>query len=199
MTVDGGSNELGAARAGDEARDEATREQVHEVEYVAPLPAHVDKNERYMELRRYVDALTEGETDWLANLSNVAAAVYDHVLGVNWAGFYLLKEGELVLGPFQGRPACVRIRVGRGVCGTAVSERRTQVVPDVHAFPGHIACDARSRSEIVVPIVAGGEVVGVLDIDSPNLRNFDIEDRRALETIVADIVPRVDWTAARRV
>src|SRR5690606_25205758 len=115
-----------------------------------------------------------------------------------WAGFYLLKNGELVLGPFQGRPACVRIAVGRAVCGAAVSERRTPGVPDVHAFPGHIACDARSRSEIVVPIIVGGQVVGVLDIDSPNLRNFDIEDRRALETIVADIVPRVDWPAATR-
>ena len=176
----------------------ATDAAAHEVEYVAPLPATADKTERYVELRRYVDALTEDETDWLANLSNVAAAVYDHVHGVNWAGFYLLKNGELVLGPFQGRPACVRIAVGRGVCGAAVSERRTQVVPDVHAFPGHIACDARSRSEIVVPMIVGGQVVGVLDIDSPELRNFDIEDRRALETIVADIVPRVDWAAATR-
>ncbi|HZW99957.1 MAG TPA: GAF domain-containing protein [Trueperaceae bacterium] len=176
----------------------ATDAAAHEVEYVTPLPVTADKNERYLELRRYVDALTKDEPDWLANLSNVAAAIYDHVHGVNWAGFYLLKNGELVLGPFQGRPACVRIAVGRGVCGAAVSERRTQVVPDVHAFPGHIACDARSRSEIVVPIIVGGQVVGVLDIDSPNLRNFDIEDRRALETIVADIVPRVDWAAATR-
>jgi len=171
----------------------------HEVEYVPPLGEGASKTERYLELRRYVLALTEGETDWLANLANVAAAIYDHVQHVNWAGFYLMKGGELVLGPFQGLPACVRIAVGRGVCGTAAAERRTQVVPDVHEFPGHIACDDRSRSEIVVPIVVGGEVVGVLDIDSPRVANFDIEDRRALETIVADIVPRVDWAAATRV
>ncbi len=172
--------------------------EAHEVDYVAPLGEGASKLERYMELRRYVLALTEGEPDWLANLANVAAAVYDHVPHVNWAGFYLLKGGELVLGPFQGRPACVRIAVGRGVCGTAVAERRTQVVPDVHAFPGHIACDDRSRSEIVVPVVVGGRVVGVLDVDSPRVGTFDIEDRRALETIVADIVPRVDWAAATR-
>lgn len=172
--------------------------EVHEVEYVAPPSDGASKLERYLELRRYVQALTEHETDWLANLANVAAAVYDHVQNVNWAGFYLMKGGELVLGPFRGRPACVRIAVGRGVCGTAVAERRTQVVPDVHAFPGHIACDDRSRSEIVVPIVVGGEVVGVLDVDSPRPGNFDIEDRRALETIVADVAPRVDWAAATR-
>ena len=169
-----------------------------EVDYVAPLGAGADKTERYLELRRYVLALTDGEPDWLANLANVASAVYDHVPGLNWAGFYLMKGGELVLGPFQGRPACVRIAVGRGVCGAAVLERRTQVVPDVQAFPGHIACDARSRSEIVVPVMVDGEVVAVLDLDSAQLANFDIEDRRALETIVKDIVPRVDWVAATR-
>lgn len=191
----------GATGSTDEAEglDPAGNGSPHEVDYVAPLPLSADKNERYIELRRYVRALVAGEEDWLANLSNVAAAVYDHVQNVNWAGFYLMKGGELVLGPFQGRPACVRIAVGRGVCGAAVTERRTQVVPDVQGFPGHIACDARSRSEIVVPIVVGGQVVGVLDIDSPVLSNFDIEDRRALETIVADIVPRVDWVAAARV
>lgn len=177
----------------------AERLEPHEVEYVAPLGAGADKNERYLELRRYVRALVEHETDWLANLANVAAAVYDHVPHLNWAGFYLMKGGELVLGPFQGRPACVRIAVGRGVCGTAVAERRTQVVPDVHAFPGHIACDARSRSEIVVPIVVDDRVVGVLDLDSPHVATFDIQDRRALETIVKDVVPHVDWAAATRV
>lgn len=163
-----------------------------------PLAEGASKNDRYIELRRYVLALTEGEPDWLANLANVASAVFEHVPGLNWAGFYLMKGGELVLGPFQGRPACVRIAVGRGVCGAAVTERRTQVVPDVGAFPGHIACDARSRSEIVVPVVVDGEVVGVLDLDSARLANFDIEDRRALETIVKDITPRVDWRAATR-
>lgn len=163
---------------------------------MAPLGESVSKTERYIALRRYVLALTEGEPDWLANLANAAAAIYDHVPRVNWAGFYLLKGSELVLGPFQGRPACVRIEVGRGVCGAAVVERRTQVVPDVGEFPGHIACDARSRSEIVVPVLVAGEVVAVLDLDSSEYANFDIEDRRALETIVADLVPRVDWRAA---
>src|SRR5690554_436567 len=162
------------------------------------LNLDADKPARYRELRQRVRALVEHETDWLANLGNAAAEIFAWLPNLNWAGFYLMKGGELVLGPFQGRPACVRIAVGRGVCGTAVAERRTQVVPDVHAFPGHIACDDRSRSEIVVPIVVGGEVVGVLDIDSPDVGTFDIEDRRALETIVADIVPRVDWAAATR-
>lgn len=170
----------------------------HEVDYVPPLAEGASKNDRYIELRRYVLALVEGETDWLANLANVAGAVFEHVPGLNWAGFYLMKGGELVLGPFQGRPACVRIAVGRGVCGAAVAERRTQVVPDVTAFPGHIACDARSRSEIVVPIVVDAQVVGVLDLDSARVANFDIEDRRALETIVKDITPVVDWRAATR-
>ncbi|HRN19138.1 MAG TPA: GAF domain-containing protein [Trueperaceae bacterium] len=167
-----------------------------EVGYVAPSAPGATKTERYVTLRGYVHALTDGEPDWLANLANAAAAIFDHVPNLNWAGFYLMKDGELVLGPFQGRPACVRIKVGRGVCGAAVVERRTQVVPDVREFPGHIACDARSRSEIVVPIVSGGEVVGVLDLDSAQPANFDIEDRRALETIVRDLVSRVDWRAA---
>lgn len=169
-----------------------------EVAYVPPLGAGAGKNDRYLALRRYVLALTEGEDDWLANLANAAAAIFDHVPGLNWAGFYLLKGGELVLGPFQGRPAYVRIAVGRGVCGAAVAERRTQVVPDVREFPGHIACDDRSRSEIVVPIVVDGAVVAVLDLDSAAVANFDIEDRRALETIVKDLAPRVDWGAATR-
>lgn len=184
--------------AGTTTQQHAQEGEAREVRYVPPLGAGADKNERYLELRRYVLALTEHERDWLANLANVAGAVFDHVPSLNWAGFYLLKGGELVLGPFQGRPACVRIAVGRGVCGAAVAERRTQVVPDVEAFPGHIACDARSRSEIVVPIMVDGEVVGVLDLDSPERARFDIVDRRALETIVKDIVPRVDWQAATR-
>jgi len=169
-----------------------------EVEYVAPSAPGATKTERYVTLRAYVQALTDGEADWVANLANAAAAIFDHVPNLNWAGFYLMKKGELVLGPFQGRPACVRIEVGRGVCGAAVAERRTQVVPDVREFPGHIACDARSRSEIVVPIVSGDEVVGVLDLDSAQPANFDIEDRRALETIVRDLASRVDWRAATR-
>jgi len=172
---------------------------VHDVPILDPLPEGVDKNERYIALRRYVDLLTADEPDWLANLANVAAAIYEHVPGLNWAGFYLMRGDELVLGPFQGRPACIRIAVGRGVCGTAAATQVSQVVPDVSQFPGHIACDSRSRSEIVVPIVVDGRTVGVLDLDSDRLRNFDIEDRRALETIVNDLEERLDWAGAVRV
>ncbi len=154
------------------------------------------KPERYEELRARVRALVQHETDWLANLGNAAAEVYAWLPNLNWAGFYLMKGGELVLGPFQGRPACVRIAVGRGVCGTAVSTRTTQVVADVQAFPGHIACDVRSRSEIVVPVVVGGEVVAVLDLDSAATANFDEEDRQGLEALVADLLPHVDWARA---
>lgn len=172
---------------------------VHDFVVLEPLAEGADKNERYLALRRYVDALTVDEPDWLANLANVAAAIYEHVPGLNWAGFYLMRGEELVLGPFQGRPACIRIAVGRGVCGTAAATQVSQVVPDVSQFPGHIACDSRSRSEIVVPIVIDGRTVGVLDLDSDKLRNFDIEDRRALETIVNDLEERLDWAGATRV
>lgn len=154
------------------------------------------KVERYEQLRARVRALVEHETDWLANLGNAAAELFAWLPNLNWAGFYLMKGGELVLGPFQGRPACVRIKVGRGVCGTAVSSRSTQVVPDVHAFPGHIACDVRSRSEIVVPVVVGGAVVAVLDLDSAELGNFDDDDRAGLEALMADLAPHVDWAQA---
>jgi GAF domain-containing protein len=167
-----------------------------------PLPdpsmgASLPKPERYDELRRRVAALLEGEDDWLAALANVAAAVYEWLPDLNWAGFYLRKDGELVLGPFQGRPACVRIAIGSGVCGTAVAEGATQVVADVHAFPGHIACDPRSRSEIVVPIRDGtGTVVAVLDLDSDRTGTFDQEDRAGLEALIAEVAPRVDWGRA---
>ena len=171
---------------------------MHDVPALDPLGPEASKNDRYIDLRRYIDLLTEDEQDWLANLANVSAAIFEHLPGLNWAGFYLMRGGELVLGPFQGRPACVRIAVGRGVCGTAAASKVSQVVPDVREFEGHIACDSRSLSEIVVPIVVDGTVVGVLDIDSPQLRHFDIEDRRALETIVRDLLPRVDWSAATR-
>lgn len=154
------------------------------------------KPARYRELRQRVRALVEHETDWLANLGNAAAEIFAWLPNLNWAGFYLMKGGELVLGPFQGRPACVRIKVGRGVCGTAVSTRTTQVVPDVHAFPGHIACDVRSRSEIVVPVIKDGAVVAVLDLDSAALNNFDEDDREGLEALVADLLPHVDWAQA---
>jgi GAF domain-containing protein len=156
-----------------------------------------DKQELYSELRIRIAGLLEGEPDWLANLANVSAAVYEWLPDLNWAGFYLLKGGELVLGPFQGRPACVRIAVGKGVCGTAVAEGASQVVPDVHAFPGHIACDVRSRSEVVVPLRnAAGRIVGVLDLDSPELATFDDADRVGLEAIASDLATSVDWSAA---
>lgn len=153
----------------------------------------------YRELRRSVLALVEDETDWLANLANVTAAVYERLPGLNWAGIYLLRGGELVLGPFQGRPACVRIAVGKGVCGTAVAEKRSQVVDDVHFFPGHIACDPRSRSEIVVPLRdVDGRIVGVLDLDGDRPGNFDEVDRRGLEELVAALAGAVDWQRAIR-
>lgn len=156
-----------------------------------------DKAELYAELRTRVQGLLEGESDWLANLANVSAAIYEWLPDLNWAGFYLLKGGELVLGPFQGRSACVRIEVGKGVCGTAVEAGESQVVPDVHAFPGHIACDARSRSEIVVPLRdRSGGIVGVLDLDSPDFARFDDDDRLGLEELVRDLAPRIDWHRA---
>lgn len=153
---------------------------------------------RYQDLRRAARGLVADESDWLANLANVAAAVYEHVPGLNWAGFYLLRGGELVLGPFQGRPACVRIAPGAGVCGTALEAGRTQVVEDVQAFPGHIACDPRSRSEIVVPIRHGEAVVAVLDLDSDRRGNFGQLDRRELEALVDEVAGHVDWDAATR-
>jgi GAF domain-containing protein len=170
---------------------------MHEALPDPALGARLPKPERYDELRKRVAALLEDEDDWLAALANVSAAVYEWLPGLNWAGFYLRKGGGLVLGPFQGRPACVRIAIGSGVCGTAVAEDATQVVADVHAFPGHIACDPRSRSEIVVPIRdAAGTVVAVLDLDSDRPATFDDEDRAGLEALIADVAPRVDWARA---
>lgn len=152
----------------------------------------------YADLRRDAVALIDGERDWLANLANLAALVYERLEGLNWAGFYLMRGGELVLGPFQGRPACVRIAVGKGVCGTAVATRSSQCVVDVHAFPGHIACDPRSRSELVVPITVDGVVVGVLDLDSDRPGRFDGADQAGVEALVEAFTPLVDWAGARR-
>lgn len=165
---------------------------MHEV--TEPLAPDLPAAERYAELRTRVQALVAGETDAVANLANVAAELFASLPDLNWAGFYLLKGGELVVGPFQGRPACVRIAVGRGVCGTAVAERRSQVVADVHAFDGHIACDPRSRAEIVVPIEHEGAVVGVLDLDSERPGRFDEDDRIGLEALVATLAPVIDWS-----
>jgi len=144
------------------------------------------KAEQYGSLLPQIKALMEGETDGTANLANVAAALKEQ-FGWLWVGFYLVKDGELVVGPFQGPVACTRIRKGRGVCGTAWAEARTLIVPDVEAFPGHIACSSQSRSEIVVPLFAGAVVVGVLDVDSVELGAFDGEDQRWLEEVVRGI------------
>ncbi len=139
---------------------------------------------QYNTLSQQLNALLDGEKDTIANLSNASALINQFLNNINWVGFYLMKEGELVLGPFQGLPACVRIAVGRGVCGTAVSKKETIVVEDVHAFPGHIACDAATNSEIVIPLIKNNEVIGVLDIDSPNKGRFSDEDRQGLEQFV---------------
>ena len=142
------------------------------------------ESERYSEILSQARGLFEGERDAGANAANLAALLYHSLPDLNWAGFYWMKGGELVLGPFQGKPACVRIAVGRGVCGTAVRDRRTIVVPDVHAFPGHIACDSASNSEIVVPMLRGDEALGVLDLDSPTKGRFGEPDARGLEPLV---------------
>lgn len=141
------------------------------------------KQSEYEALNRTLAALLDGERDWIANLANTTALLFTELADVNWAGFYLLKDGELVLGPFQGKPACVRIALGKGVCGTAAAQRRSIVVPDVHAFPGHIACDSASNSELVVPLIRDGELLGVLDLDSPQFARFDDEDRAGIEAI----------------
>src|SRR5687768_1169325 len=135
-----------------------------------------DKSELYRELLQAADSLTEGEPDAIANMANVSALLFEALPDLNWAGFYRNVGGELVLGPFQGKAACIRIPFGRGVCGAAAATREVQLVEDVHAFPGHIACDAASRSELVVPIVHDGELIGVLDLDSPSPARFDKED-----------------------
>lgn len=148
----------------------------------------------YRTLNAQLSALVKGVPHPIANLANAAALLYHTLDGLNWAGFYLLEGDTLVLGPFQGRPACIEIPVGRGVCGTAVAEGRTQLVRDVHQFPGHIACDSASNSEIVVPIHVGGKIVGVLDLDSPNIGRFTEEDRAGLEEF-ARILAAEGWQA----
>jgi GAF domain-containing protein len=142
-----------------------------------------DAETAYRDLARDLAALLTGERDLIANAANTAALLYDALPGLNWAGFYLYKGGELVLGPFQGKPACVRIAIGKGVCGTAAERRATIVVEDVHAFPGHIACDSASNSEIVVPLMRGAELLGVLDVDSPERARFGAVDQKGLEEV----------------
>jgi GAF domain-containing protein len=152
-----------------------------------------EKTVLYRDLAASLEALLAEETDLLANLANAAGLLGQALDRINWCGFYLWKDGELVLGPFQGKPACVRIALGKGVCGTAAARRETLVVPDVHAFPGHIACDAASRSEIVVPILEDAVLRGVLDVDSPEPARFDEEDRAGLEQFVRTLAPRIHW------
>jgi L-methionine (R)-S-oxide reductase len=142
------------------------------------------KTEQYRELDAQLAALLEGERDGLANCANLAALLYEALPDLNWAGFYFMRGGELVLGPFQGKVACVRIALERGVCGTAARERRVVLVPDVHAFPGHIACDSASRSELVLPLLQGGKLLGVLDLDSPIAARFDQDDADGLARCV---------------
>jgi len=153
------------------------------------------KPEMYALLDSQLAALTDGETDLIANLANMSALLFQALRQINWAGFYLLKEGMLVLGPFQGNPACIRIPVGRGVCGTAAQTLQTQLVPDVHLFPGHIACDAQSQSEIVIPLLKDGHLLGVLDIDSPVKNRFDKEDQQGLEALCAHLIAACMWNA----
>src|SRR5882757_5904362 len=146
--------------------------------------AGLSKIAAYREIEAQLAALYVGERDGLANAANMSAVLYRGLPDLNWAGFYFLQGGELVLGPFQGKVACVRIAMGRGVCGTAAERREILIVPDVNEFPGHIACDAASRSEIVVPLIQRGRLLGVLDLDSPELARFDQEDRDGLRASV---------------
>lgn len=155
------------------------------------------KKTDYTMLQRQLRSLLEGETHWLANLANTSALLFSEVEGLNWVGFYLLEGSELVLGPFQGKPACVRIPLGQGVCGTAAERREAIVVPNVHAFPGHIPCDAASQSEVVLPMITpAGKLVGVLDADSPRLSRFDQRDAEGLGVIVEILMAACRWPLA---
>jgi GAF domain-containing protein len=161
--------------------------------FEATINTALPKAEFYQELASQARSLLEGESNQIANAANLSALIFHSLPELNWAGFYFALDGELVVGPFQGKPACVRIALGRGVCGRAAQTRETQLVPDVHAFPDHIACDAASRSEIVVPLqTKAGELVGVLDIDSPKLARFDDEDRKGLEAVARLFVESIE-------
>ena len=151
--------------------------------FEAQTIADAGKREFYRALARQVDALLDGERDPIANAANISALLFQLMPDLNWAGFYFLRGSELVLGPFQGKPACVRIAVGKGVCGTAVAQRQSILVEDVDAFPGHIACDSASRSELVVPLLRGDTIVGVIDLDSPTPGRFDLHDRAGIEGV----------------
>ena len=151
-------------------------------------PEGGSQTDLYADLASQIEGLLSGESDAIANLANAAAAIYHSLPNLNWAGFYLLRDGELVLGPFQGKPACVRIPMGKGVCGTAAASRRSVLVRDVHAFPGHIACDSASESELVIPLIRDGVVLGVLDLDSPSVARFDAGDQAGCEALAAIVV-----------
>ena len=161
----------------------------------ASIPLSGDKPEQYAQLAAQAEALLAGEADRIANAANLSALVYHALPDLNWVGFYFYDGTELVVGPFQGLPACVRIPLDKGVCGAAASTRRTQRIADVHDFPGHIACDAASRSELVVPLVLDGALVGVFDIDSPVPGRFDVEDQEGLETIATLFVRSLGMNA----
>ena len=153
--------------------------------------AETAKPDLYHDLLQAAEALTAGERDGVANMANVAALLWEFLPQVNWTGFYRMVEGDLVLGPFVGRPACIRIPVGQGVCGAAAKSGATQLVEDVRAFPGHIACDGDTRSELVVPVVRAGEVIAVIDLDSPELARFDAEDQAGIEALAAMLADRI--------
>jgi GAF domain-containing protein len=159
--------------------------------YALSADASQPKPEFYRELVAAADALTSGECDGVANMANVAALIWQLVPDLNWAGFYRAMGGELVLGPFCGKPACIRIPWGQGVCGTAAASGESQLVGDVQAFPGHIACDAGSRSELVVPVRRGGEVVAVIDLDAPRTNRFDADDQTGIECLAQVIAGRI--------
>lgn len=152
-----------------------------------------EKSERYHLLQRQLTALVEGEDEPIPNLANASALIWLGLEDINWAGFYLVKNGELLLGPFQGKPACIHIPLGKGVCGSAAAEERTFVIDDVHQFPGHIACDCASNSEIVIPIRSQGRIIGVLDIDSPVFARFDSGDQEGLEEMVRILEQACRW------
>lgn len=159
--------------------------------YEFAIDTNAPKSDMYRELVKSADALTRGETDGVANMSNIAALLWEFLPDVNWTGFYRVVDGELVLGPFQGKAACIRIPFGRGVCGAAAQTGETQLVEDVHAFPGHIACDANSASELVVPVMRNGQVIAVVDLDSPSRGRFDHDDVLGIESLVAVIADRI--------
>ncbi len=162
-------------------------------ETLPTIAANATDAERYTELLAALDGLMAGERDSIANLANATALLFALLPELNWAGVYLYDGTELVVGPFQGKPACVRIALGRGVCGTAAARAETLIVADVHAFPGHIACDAASRSELVVPLFLGPRLLGVLDLDSPRPARFRTVDARGLEAVAARLVAGCDW------